>query len=282
MASPSIASYFNVRKRAAADDIVNARNKVLRLDSADGGDHAQVGVDRNILAKNQLADADLRTVSGGIATKVVELPPAPSVKPSEKRVTRRTTKRTTAETAKNLVNQPKIVKFTLGGTLSPRKKAKESNPVFQAVKTNSTEKNATPVQVEAKTTKAAIVNKSVITTKKKELSFDDIKAKVTRSAKLNELKSILSKHQQLSEQYQACVNNRKQLKMPNGSVGEGKGLKQFETIELEVLSRLVQKQQTLERFNLHVCGKFFTHFFVVVINLYSKRHQNIILASEKI
>lgn len=238
MASPSVASYFNVRKRAAADDIINARNKVVRLDadpSSGGSDGAQVNIDRSILAKNRLVDAD--TV---ISAKVVERPPVTASKRTA--TTRRTTKRVKSD-AKESLNQPKIVKFTLGGTLSPRKKpAGEQSGAFQSIEKNS---SRTPTKKSAssggaqQSAQAVVINKTLANAKK-ELSFDEIKSKVTRSAKLDELKAILSKRQQLEEQYNACINKRTaKAKTSANQIKEGQSLKQFDTIELEVLSRLV-------------------------------------------
>lgn len=246
MASPSVASYFNVRKRAAADDIINARNKVVRLDTDPSGgdsDGAQVNIDRNILAKNRLVDADLKILSNDvdISPKVVERPQVTATKRAA--TTRRTTKRVKSD-AKESLNQPKIVKFTLGGTLSPRKKATDEQSVaFQSIGKNvtktPTKKSASSSSGVQQSSQAAVVNKTLANAKK-ELSFDEIKSKVTRSAKLNELKAILSKRQQLEEQYNACINQRTAKAKTNATQAkEGQSLKQFDTIELEVLSRLV-------------------------------------------
>lgn len=250
MASPSIASYFNVRKRAAVDDIVNTRNKVSRLDSpSEASDRAHALVERAILAKNKLVDADFAKVTASTNNSKIVESVQPQLKPSIRRTTRRTTKRTIAAattTTENTLKQPKIVKFTLGGSLSPRKKAASSpSKHFKAVDKNaSAEAQTTPTkQQETEPTpstsaiKASIVNKSV-SSAKKELSFDELKTKVGRSSRLGELKAILSKRQQLEEQYQACINKRNaKLKANNSPMKDGQTLKQFDTIELEVLSR---------------------------------------------
>lgn len=248
MASSSVASYFNVRKRAAADDIVNSRNKVVRLEADPSvGDNSSVNVDRNILAKNRLADGNSEVINHevGVAAKVVERTQATASKRSAP--ARRTTKRVKSD-AKSLSNQPKIVKFTLGGTLSPRKKSaatvdEEQSVAFQSIEKNVTKtptKKSTSANDVKQSTSAAVVNKQ-LTTARKELSFDEIKTKVTRSAKLAELKAILSRRQQLEEQYNACINKRttKAKEDALSHVKEGQTLKQFDTIELEVLTRLV-------------------------------------------
>lgn len=258
MASPSVASYFNVRKRAAADDLISSRNKVVRLDSTpSGSDGVQVNIDRNILAKNRMVDADSKQLINdvGVTAKVVELPQ--STKRST--TTRRTTKRVKSD-AKESLNQPKIVKFTLSGTLSPRKKAAAE----QAARFQSIEKNLskTPTKKSASSSgaqqasQAAVVNKTLANAKK-ELSFEEIRSKVSKSAKLDELKAILSKRQQLEEQYNACINKRTaKAKTDATQAREGHALKQFDTIELEVLSRLVHdfKQFSKTKKNEAKCG----------------------------
>lgn len=256
MASPSVASYFNVRKRAAADDLISSRNKVVRLDSTpSGSDGAQVNIDRNILAKNRMVDADSKQLINdvGVTAKVVELPQ------STKRSTTTRRKRVKSD-AKESLNQPKIVKFTLSGTLSPRKKAAAE----QAARFQSIEKNLskTPTKKSASSSgaqqasQAAVVNKTLANAKK-ELSFEEIKSKVSKSAKLDELKAILSKRQQLEEQYNACINKRTaKAKTDATQAREGHALKQFDTIELEVLSRLVHdfKQFSKTKKNEAKCG----------------------------
>lgn len=86
----------------------------------------------------------------------------------------------------------------------------------------------------ADSNKAIIVNRNVSHTKR-ELSFDEIKTKIGNSSRLGDLKAILAKRQQLEEQYQACLSKKKAQHSPTKP--DGQCLKQFETIELEVLSR---------------------------------------------
>lgn len=259
MASPSIASYFNVRKRAAVDDIANAKNKLIRLEgTTEASGRAQALVQRAIVAKNKLVDAD--TFGSGasnltvISTKITESAPSQPKPTTEKRLTRRTTKRTAKTDAANkeLLKQPKIVKFTLGGSLSPRKKATSSPAkAFQSIERNASSdaiattptkqpKTDDPKPTTSESNKASIVNKN-LTNVKKELSFEEIKAKIGRSSRLDDLKAVLNKRQQLEEQYQACINKRNAKQKANNSPAklDGQSLKEFDTIELEVLSRFV-------------------------------------------
>lgn len=238
MASPSIASYFNVRKRAATDDIINSRNKVIRLDDGDNTEHTESPVDRNIVAKNKLVDSDLKCIN------VTRGKIAEGNKTTERRTTRRTTKRNAVE-SKEQSTQPKIVKFTLAGTLSPNKQTTE-NTAFKPILKNSEEKFKSPQKAQTaavaspSSSKTAAGNKTLADAKK-DLSFDEIKSIVSRSSKLEKLKSILNRRKQLEEQHKACISERhaKQTAatVVNAATSDGKGLKQFETIELEVLSR---------------------------------------------
>lgn len=259
MASPSISSYFNVRKRAATDDIVNARNKVSRLDgTTESIGRTNILAERAILAKNKLVDAD---TFGSIAKTVEKVPAIQEAR--EKRTVRRTTKRTaasqpTSDTAttvaiKETLKQPKIVKFTLGGSLSPRKNSivSPAKSAFQSIRRNATTPTKQPkidddivaAGSSAKLSssdahKASIVTKNVANAKK-ELTFDEIKGKIGRSSRLDELKAILNKRQQLEERYQDCLNKRLAKQKANNSPAklDGQSLKAFDTIELEVLSR---------------------------------------------
>lgn len=259
MASPSIASYFNVRKRAATDDIANARSKVSRLDgSSESSSRAQALLQRAILAKNKLVDADTfgsspitSTVSNANPVETTPIQAKPS---TEKRTTRRTAKRaaTTVSEAptKESLKQPKIVKFTLGGSLSPRKKITSSPAkAFQSIERNASSDALTPTKQPksddvtpstSKANKASVLNKN-LTNVRKELSFEDIKSKIGRSSRLGDLKAILNKRQQLEEQYQACISKRQAKQKASNSPAklDGLGLKEFDTIELEVLSRFV-------------------------------------------
>lgn len=297
MASPSIASYFNIRKRAAAEDIVNARNKLSKLETTtESSGRAQALVERAILAKNKLADA-------GLDAKIIETAPA-KVTPVQRRTTRRTVKRTAVvnatETAdSNSLKQQKIVKFTLGGSLSPRKKSISSpSKAFKSIARNASNDAITTTPTKQSNTdeskpstsdgsnKANIVNKN-LTNVRKELSFDEIKAKIGRSSRLDDLKAILNKRQQLEEQYQACISKRNAKQMANSSPAklDGQSLKEFDTIELEVLSRYVNNIFYYFVWYLQIFNKFYFSIFAMLFffafgsdpNINPKHNQMVLL-----
>lgn len=243
MSSPSITSFFPARKRAATDDVINSRNKLSRLEApTPSSDRAKSLLERAIStsAKAVVPQANAASAPTTNATKLASTPTV------ERHVTRASSKRSAAATSSK---QQKIVKFTLGGSLSPRKNAAPSPAkLFKAVEKNADagslaeqssgeSKLSTPSSSKSK---ANVIQRNVSGTKK-QLTFDDIKSKIGRSAHVGDLKSSLSKFQQLQDQYKACIDKRNAKIKANSPVKlDGQTLKQFDTIELEVLSRLVQ------------------------------------------
>lgn len=230
MASPSVAAYFSSRKRAAANDLSNTKNKVIRLDGTTSGVTESESNDHHALLRAKLGADD--TINK--PTIFANVPTTTKAKPIERKTTRRTAKR---QPSSDNASQPKIVKFTLAGTLSPRKKIAEATRTLQVKETNPVEKS--PVAGASQPSGSEL--KSILSpaSAKRELSFDAIKSKVSRSSKLEELKTILKNRQQLEQQLQACVQRRcgKLIKESNEQQAEGRALKKFDTIELEVLSR---------------------------------------------
>lgn len=246
MASPSIAAYFNVRKRAAADDISNNKNKIIRLEDNDSismsGSH-----EKHVWIKNKIGD-DTKDQCIIKSPNLSATSNAAKPKDSDKRIHRRVLKRN-LESDKEKSLQPKIVKFTLGGALSPKKKNADAKTIFQSKATNSAESSPTPKSDQAPVSQAkptasvskTIVLNNLISNAKKDQTYEEIKSKVARSSRLQELKAMLKNRQQLEEQLQACVQKRNGKLQPAqaSATTDGVGLKKFDTIELEVLSRLV-------------------------------------------
>lgn len=234
MASPSVASYFSSRKRAAADDLSNTKKKIIRLDGNSGVTESGPS-DQHALLKAKLGVDDAINKP----TIFANVLPSTKSKPIEKKTTRRTLKR---QPSSDNASQPKIVKFTLAGTLSPRKKNADPKMVFQLKEKNPVG-NATVPSINSNTVERSSGSETNLlaspSNAKRELSFDAIKSKVSRSSKLEELKAILKNRQQLEQQLQACVQKRcgKLIqKSTTEQESEGCTLKKFDSIELEVLS----------------------------------------------
>lgn len=235
MASPSVAAYFSSRKRAAVDDLSNTKNKIIRLDGSAGVTESGPN-EHHALLKAKLGVDDAINKP----TIFANVLPSTKGKPTEKKITRRTLKR---QPSNDNASQPKIVKFTLAGTLSPRKKAADPKSVFQLKEKNPVA-SATVISTNISNTveRASSSDTKLLaspTNAKRELSFDAIKSKVSRSSKLEELKAILKNRQQLEQQLQACVQKRcgKLIQKSTEQDTEGCTLKKFDSIELEVLSR---------------------------------------------
>ncbi|EDS33520.1 DNA replication factor Cdt1 [Culex quinquefasciatus] len=256
MSQPTVAAYFNTRKRPAAvgsDAGVAAaiRSKVLVLEQ-DGGRVEEAGTGRvvfanyqNFLSKNAIADAGTTTTEKMAAT------------PETRRVTRatRSIKRigavTVDEKTREMLEQPKLVKFLKMGMLSPKKrlqaspaKAKSATPTKAASQPVASAKvefgaanSAGNVDRGMKTpTKVAPV--PVAGPSVSEMSMDQIKAKLSRSARLAELKTSLNKLQsgfdKLDRMEKVRLEETRKKPVPPSPGTAARNLKEFQTLEVEV------------------------------------------------
>ncbi|CAD7013842.1 DNA replication factor Cdt1 isoform X2 [Ceratitis capitata] len=257
MAQPSIASYFNTRKRVAADEAASIKNRRLTDDSATipppatpiaSGSHDD-GVD---IASIKAAAMGIRTRSGRTIkrTGVQTTAEAPAKKQSK--------------TEQPSLQQKKLVQFIKKGPLSPRKKMSTPNNEMQkkneetpsantAIKVANafaSKDNVTNVLRGLRTPTKQIIKGSGATPLKheeikglvrKELNFDEVKTKLSRSAKLQELKASLSRIQELEKSRKAHEDRNRRLRegqkvSPLKQAAPVVQLKEFQTIELEVLT----------------------------------------------
>lgn len=163
------------------------------------------------------------------------------------------------------IKQQKLVQFIQKGPLSPRKKATATPSAKANTRQNQNEKTPSTTLITAFTSKNNINNvdrglktptkqiikgsntplkhgelKSLV---KKELNFDEVKTKITRSAKLQELKASLARIQELEKTRKAQEERNRKLKESLLSPAKKTAvvqLKEFDQIELEVLTRYVQ------------------------------------------
>lgn len=216
MSQPTVAAYFNTRKRVAADEL-------------------------SASTRNKNAVVDVGPNSGGSVGT-----------PESRRVTRatRSIKRigavTVDEKTRGMLDQPKLVKFLKMGMLSPKKKLQEaSSPVKRASATPtklefSTKPNSgnvergmqTPTkQVVANPVRSGIPNVS-------NLSMDEIKSKLSRSARLAELKTSLNKLQggfdKLDRLEKVRLEENRKAPVPPSPTTAARNLKEFQTLEVEV------------------------------------------------
>lgn len=161
--------------------------------------------------------------------------------------------------------QTKLVQFIKKGTLSPKKKVVSRQEANEMTPTNHGEVRAkneqqlvgqeggkeTTVVVNSnvervlRTPTKQIIKDSKIDLKcqvRKELKFDEVKSKITRSAKLQELKASLERIKSLEETRKAQEARNKALKegatlKKNDKNVQEVHLKQFDTIDVEVLTR---------------------------------------------
>jgi len=152
------------------------------------------------------------------------------------------------------IKQPKLVQFIKKGTLSPRKQAQSSKLDEEELQQQSSEQtpkvnftitsqqNADNVQRGLRTpTKQILKEASPIKADlRRQLTFDEVKTKVSRSAKLQELKAVLARKAALEQKRKEQEERNRKLREAGPSPSKSKmsvQLKEFDTIELEVLTR---------------------------------------------
>lgn len=273
MSQPSVAAFFHSRKRAAVDDIFAAKNKITATSTTDqlanlattgtnkGAnkifDSTSVPISEIHHESPQNADAPPKVASPfELQTRSGRRTPTPQPASAASTRPKRCLKRTTSDARKaapsNTSVQPKIVKFTLAGHLSPKKKMISrdgSTPsgscvnIFGPKESNVDRGLRTPTKEEQHARVAADKAAEV----RNKLSLDDIKARITRSVRRPELLASLGRMNALEESRQKILNRKESKLVDKHSLSDqqsdraarilGKSLKSFETIDLEVLSR---------------------------------------------
>lgn len=255
MSQPSVASFFHSRKRTAIDDIFTTKNKVNAIDPPPSqSDQQSAVVVDNVAAVVVAADAAAAPASStrsGRRTPVPVQLTAASARP----------KRCLKPTAAAAIAQPKIVKFTLAGHLSPKKRMQRENGSAAAKRSDVTNVAAalfatkeTPnvergLKTPTKAEQEARCTADKCAAMRSKLSLDEIKTRVTRSARLTDMKASMDKLRALQEQRERIISTRPSTMKTadKHSISDqqtnraaqmlGRSLKQFDTIDLEILSR---------------------------------------------
>ncbi|XP_034111339.2 DNA replication factor Cdt1 [Drosophila albomicans] len=240
MAQPSVAAFFSNRKRAAVDDATTIKTRRL-------AEPSEVAAPQQLAPPIQDDNVDIDTLKAGVRTrsgrtvKLIGVQPTPA---SQDNI-----KKKPAKVEAN-IKQPKLVQFIRKGTLSPRKQPPSSQDGTQLLneqtpKVNiafASKQNADNVQRGMRTpTKQIIQDASPIKhteLAKRGLSFDEVKTKITRSAKMQELKAVLARKAKLEQERKAQEERNRRLREAGPSPAKAKTvqLKEFDTIELEVLT----------------------------------------------
>ncbi|XP_011196566.2 DNA replication factor Cdt1 [Zeugodacus cucurbitae] len=256
MSQPSIASFFNTRKRVAADEAATIKSRRLTDDNASAISSPALGAagtpsDGDDIAAIKAAAMGVRTRSGRTIkrTGIQQTTEVPVKKQSK--------------LDQAPLQQQKLVQFIKKGPMSPRKKATpinemqkkneetpSANTAIKIANAFASKDNVTNVLRGLKTPTKQIIKGSGATPLKhddlkglvrKELNFDEVKTKLSRSAKLQELKASLSRIQDLEKTRKAQEDRNRRLR-DGQSVSPLKKttplvqLKEFDTIELEVLT----------------------------------------------
>uniref|UniRef100_A0A182QKE6 CDT1 Geminin-binding domain-containing protein n=1 Tax=Anopheles farauti TaxID=69004 RepID=A0A182QKE6_9DIPT len=275
MSQPTVAAYFNTRKRAALDAPLGgaSRNKVLILDNPSidtvgnltngslNSDHEEL---RFVLANNPNftpKNVDVAGTDSGVSS-------APDRMELGRRVTRasRAIKRIGAvdldEKTKALLStvQPKLVSFMKKGNLSPQKRPHTASPAKRTV-TAPEKKIATPQKVDEGATapepppaefsprnsqnnvaKAVAAKPSVsrmlqLGNEKDSMSLDEIRNKLLRHPRLPELKTKLNAIQSGFDKMERLRKESLEgnKKQTMSPSTAAKNLQKFTTLDVEVL-----------------------------------------------
>ncbi|XP_017148136.1 DNA replication factor Cdt1 [Drosophila miranda] len=241
MAQPSVAAFFTNRKRAALDDAITIKNRRLvePAESAQPQSPAPAKAQDADIDTLKAAASGMRTRSGR-STKLIVTPQETATKKKPAKL-------------EPHIKQPKLVQFIRKGTLSPRKQAATKIdeeqlllPVNeQTPKVNFTitsQQNADNMQRGMRTpTKQILKAASPIkhSDLKRQLTFDEVKNKISRSAKMQELKAVLARKAALEQKRKEQEERNRRLREAGPSPSKASlsvQLKEFDTIELEVLT----------------------------------------------
>lgn len=246
MAQPSVTLYFNSRKRSAADDVCTRKSKIIHLEESHDS-QATIANDKKIVL-NDLTTAESKAsprLVRNSKAKVVSTVVADGKKATTTR-RRSCIKRSDQQKAES--NQPKIVRFTLAGALSPKKKLKDAvqlSDVFGKLE-NVVQKDT--LQTPTKEQQLAEAKAEQEKQTRQNMSLDEIKRKIIRSDRLKDVKESLSKLRSMEETRQKCIKlngklasdfeREPTLPLPKQNVDAvNVGLKEFKSIDLEVLTR---------------------------------------------
>lgn len=242
MAQPSIANYFQTRKRNAIDEssLIRAK-KVLILDS----DEDETGVtktkDKSFKEKHvktrdiiysEFKEKSSRRELIMAKEKIVSLSSEKDVKfPTRSRVVAKLdfgsdkSSEQTNSTKKTVSTKPKHKKLNNQGDIQK---------IFQNMQSKNTEEKKifshkeNIQKINEKTPPPSPVCNAMDNVTKSDLTLNEIKTKLTRSARLAELKASISKFNQHAEKLKAAEQKTKAIQ------SQGPSLNKFKEIELEV------------------------------------------------
>lgn len=252
MSQPSIASYFNTRKRPATEELSYTHSKVFLAESIDtAGDNITSNIKTNQkndecrIIFNGKIDTNLtlnvrkienidETISASVKSSpkrslLSALQPS-TLKKTTRLTNRANTKRTETSTitsskitkGKNTKNetpklkQQNLVKFIKQGNLSPLNKLSPQKdvtiPAFIPKNNAANVEKGLKSQQNESKTHSSLNKEELNNLVRKELNFDEVKSKVTRSAKLQELKASINRLKELEKVRKTQEERSKSLK----------------------------------------------------------------------
>lgn len=218
MSQPSVASYFSTRKRLACDDLKStSAKKVLVLDSnsADSLPSSIHHPDPTKDSKLTCTTPELRQIVMQSGNKINNTTMAKKPKQTKIRKLKEVPNQRDLQTLLNNVTTIES-NHTIVQDLTPKgdvnKEPIHRTPPSTPIKRVNAMDNVKPIA--------------------RELSFNELKQKMSRSSRLAELKASISKFKQLDTKLQ-------EVEKKTSKIEDSPNLKSFKTIELEVALRYV-------------------------------------------
>lgn len=208
MSQPSVAHYFNNRKRSALDEKVVKAKKVLVLDSSTHGE------DKNILFKKIVEVGQPSFPDTPSATREAKLnvPKAARRKLPSKKAVGPSNQRSIKEVLGNMA-----VKSTPDAT-----SAKETDITQKTPESVVNERHVTPPSTPTK-----VINRLDNVKDVKELSLKEIRQRLSRSHRLAELRASIARFKESSDQLEKAEE-------ATAKVADSPTLKNFKKLEFEV------------------------------------------------
>lgn len=218
MAQPSVACYFGSRKRSAVEDTkINRAKKVLVLDSDQIT--PKYFIDKKLVNSNEEIRTEVcnskNTDKNLLTKKVISIPSS-----KQTRVSNNTSK---SSKIKNIRRTSTTNNRDIQRMINNMKNKTEESTVL--------ERNEEVIHITPPGTPTKFINAlDKVKEKPDGPSIKEIRKKITRSARLAELKASIGR-------FQENDNKLKDIKKETKKIPESPKLKSFKTIELEVLTR---------------------------------------------
>lgn len=250
MATPSVSSFFISRKRGLEEDVIIQKKKVICLENRRSSNESSgnESVAHKIVYPSSSQSSYHSDNNEHVEGKNKKIAIINAIRQD---ITPQRTRSKRLQQMQNVegIETPKIANFYLGSSLSPQKKCKQA-PQNESVKScdpaiseNSEQCMKTPTKKQSSSLhsekKDKIIEKTLLVSHN---NVDELKKKIRGSSRLTQLKTSLNKLRdgfdkldQMEKKRTAATASPSSAIKNTMESNEGKSLKAFQKIELEIL-----------------------------------------------